>query len=159
MHWPAKSVWEKIEEQEFHSPWLEKFLKNQADFLYLRIFVLIGKERDITDLYLLKSWPLDLEVFLKTTRSNLNTSEISMALVPLRLLLDHAAENGYGIPAFNVTEACHDKAHSTDMDFYAAQHSLTWDLRSNAPGTCRIYLACKFQNLTRVHLWGCEIKC
>ncbi|MEY4298515.1 MAG: hypothetical protein RLZZ423_1694, partial [Cyanobacteriota bacterium] len=24
-----------------------------------------------------------------------------MALVPLRLLLDHAAENGYGIPAFN----------------------------------------------------------
>ncbi|KAF3885041.1 MULTISPECIES: class II fructose-bisphosphate aldolase [Nostocales] len=25
-----------------------------------------------------------------------------MALVPLRLLLDHAAENGYGIPAFNV---------------------------------------------------------
>ncbi len=25
-----------------------------------------------------------------------------MALVPLRLLLDHAAENGYGIPAYNV---------------------------------------------------------
>ena len=25
-----------------------------------------------------------------------------MALVPLTLLLDHAAENGYGIPAFNV---------------------------------------------------------
>jgi len=25
-----------------------------------------------------------------------------MALVPLRLLLDHAAENGYCIPAFNV---------------------------------------------------------
>ncbi len=25
-----------------------------------------------------------------------------MALVPLRLMLDHAAENGYGIPAFNV---------------------------------------------------------
>ena len=25
-----------------------------------------------------------------------------MALVPLRLVLDHAAENGYGIPAFNV---------------------------------------------------------
>jgi fructose-bisphosphate aldolase, class II len=25
-----------------------------------------------------------------------------MALVPMRLLLDHAAENGYGIPAFNV---------------------------------------------------------
>jgi len=25
-----------------------------------------------------------------------------MALVPLRLLLDHAAENSYGIPAFNV---------------------------------------------------------
>jgi len=25
-----------------------------------------------------------------------------MALVSLRLLLDHAAENGYGIPAYNV---------------------------------------------------------
>ena len=25
-----------------------------------------------------------------------------MALVPMRLLLDHAAENGYGIPAYNV---------------------------------------------------------
>ena len=25
-----------------------------------------------------------------------------MALVPMRLLLDHAAEHGYGIPAFNV---------------------------------------------------------
>ena len=25
-----------------------------------------------------------------------------MALVPLRLLLDHAADHGYGIPAFNV---------------------------------------------------------
>ena len=25
-----------------------------------------------------------------------------MALVPMRLMLDHAAENGYGIPAFNV---------------------------------------------------------
>ena len=27
-----------------------------------------------------------------------------MALVPLRLMLDHAAENGYGIPAFNVND-------------------------------------------------------
>ena len=25
-----------------------------------------------------------------------------MAIVPMRLLLDHAAENGYGIPAYNV---------------------------------------------------------
>ena len=25
-----------------------------------------------------------------------------MALVPMRLLLDHAAENGYGLPAYNV---------------------------------------------------------
>ncbi|MFN9174549.1 MAG: class II fructose-bisphosphate aldolase, partial [Synechocystis sp.] len=25
-----------------------------------------------------------------------------MALVPMRLLLDHAAEHNYGIPAFNV---------------------------------------------------------
>ena len=25
-----------------------------------------------------------------------------MALVPMRLLLDHAAEHDYGIPAFNV---------------------------------------------------------
>ena len=25
-----------------------------------------------------------------------------MALVPMRLLLDHAAENNYGIPAYNV---------------------------------------------------------
>ena len=37
-----------------------------------------------------------------------------MAMVSLRQLLDHAAENGYGVPAFNVnavvsnnsTEAC-----------------------------------------------------
>ena len=28
-----------------------------------------------------------------------------MALVSLRQLLDHAAENGYGIPAFNVNDA------------------------------------------------------
>ena len=26
-----------------------------------------------------------------------------MALISLRQLLDHAAENGYGLPAFNVT--------------------------------------------------------
>jgi fructose-bisphosphate aldolase class II len=25
-----------------------------------------------------------------------------MAIVPMRLMLDHAAENGYGIPAYNV---------------------------------------------------------
>ncbi|MBW4634416.1 MAG: fructose-bisphosphate aldolase class II [Iphinoe sp. HA4291-MV1] len=42
-----------------------------------------------------------------------------MALVPLRLLLDHAAENGYGIPAFNVNnmeqiQAIMQAAHETD---------------------------------------------
>lgn len=42
-----------------------------------------------------------------------------MALVPLRLLLDHAAENGYGIPAFNVNnleqvQAIMEAAHETD---------------------------------------------
>ena len=43
-----------------------------------------------------------------------------MALVPLRLLLDHAAENGYGIPAFNVNnleqvQAIMEAAYETDL--------------------------------------------
>ncbi len=42
-----------------------------------------------------------------------------MAIVPLRLLLDHAAEHGYGIPAFNVNnmeqiQAIMQAAHETD---------------------------------------------
>jgi fructose-bisphosphate aldolase, class II len=42
-----------------------------------------------------------------------------MAIVPLRLLLDHAAENGYGIPAFNVNnmeqiQSIMQAAHETD---------------------------------------------
>ncbi|MER3589167.1 MAG: fructose-bisphosphate aldolase class II [Mastigocladus sp. ERB_26_1] len=42
-----------------------------------------------------------------------------MALVPMRLLLDHAAENNYGIPAFNVNnmeqiQAIMQAAHETD---------------------------------------------
>ena len=42
-----------------------------------------------------------------------------MALVPLRLLLDHAAEHGYGIPAYNVNnmeqiQAIMKAAHETD---------------------------------------------
>jgi fructose-bisphosphate aldolase, class II len=42
-----------------------------------------------------------------------------MALVPMRLLLDHAAENGYGIPAFNVNnmeqiQSIMQAAHETD---------------------------------------------
>jgi fructose-bisphosphate aldolase, class II len=42
-----------------------------------------------------------------------------MALVPMRLMLDHAAENGYGIPAFNVNnleqiQAIMQAAHETD---------------------------------------------
>ncbi len=42
-----------------------------------------------------------------------------MALVPMRLLLDHAAENGYGIPAFNVNnmeqiQAIMQAAHETN---------------------------------------------
>jgi fructose-bisphosphate aldolase, class II len=42
-----------------------------------------------------------------------------MALVPMRLLLDHAAENGYGIPAFNVNnmeqiQSIMKAAHETD---------------------------------------------
>ncbi len=42
-----------------------------------------------------------------------------MALVPLRLLLDHAAENGYGIPAYNVNnmeqiQSIMQAAHDTD---------------------------------------------
>jgi fructose-bisphosphate aldolase class II len=31
-----------------------------------------------------------------------NHQEITMAFVSLRQMLDHAAENGYGVPAFNV---------------------------------------------------------
>ena len=42
-----------------------------------------------------------------------------MALVPMRLLLDHAAEYGYGIPAFNVNnmeqiQSIMQAAHETD---------------------------------------------
>jgi fructose-bisphosphate aldolase, class II len=42
-----------------------------------------------------------------------------MALVPMRLLLDHAAEHGYGIPAYNVNnmeqiQAIMQAAHETD---------------------------------------------
>ena len=42
-----------------------------------------------------------------------------MALVPMRLLLDHAAEHNYGIPAFNVNNleqilAIMQAAHATD---------------------------------------------
>ena len=42
-----------------------------------------------------------------------------MALVPMRLMLDHAAENGYGIPAYNVNnmeqiQAIMKAAHETD---------------------------------------------
>jgi fructose-bisphosphate aldolase class II len=42
-----------------------------------------------------------------------------MALVPMRLMLDHAAENGYGIPAYNVNNleqilAIMDAANETD---------------------------------------------
>jgi fructose-bisphosphate aldolase, class II len=42
-----------------------------------------------------------------------------MALVPMRLMLDHAAENGYGIPAFNVNnmeqiQSIMQAAHETD---------------------------------------------
>ncbi|MBW4575323.1 MAG: fructose-bisphosphate aldolase class II [Aphanothece sp. CMT-3BRIN-NPC111] len=42
-----------------------------------------------------------------------------MALVPMRLLLDHAAENGYGIPAYNVNnmeqiQAIMQAAHAAD---------------------------------------------
>lgn len=42
-----------------------------------------------------------------------------MALVPMRLLLDHAAENGYGIPAYNVNnmeqiQAIMQAAHETN---------------------------------------------
>jgi len=33
---------------------------------------------------------------------NINLGRTYMALVPMRLLLEHAAENGYGIPAYNV---------------------------------------------------------
>ena len=45
--------------------------------------------------------------------------DFTMALVPLRLLLDHAAENGYGIPAFNVNnleqvQSIMEAAHETD---------------------------------------------
>lgn len=42
-----------------------------------------------------------------------------MALVPMRLMLDHAAENGYGIPAYNVNnmeqiQAIMKAAHETN---------------------------------------------
>jgi hypothetical protein len=36
------------------------------------------------------------------TRIRFNLRSYSMPLVSMRQLLDHAAENGYGLPAFNV---------------------------------------------------------
>ena len=48
-----------------------------------------------------------------------------MALVPMRLMLDHAAEEGYGIPAFNVNNleqilAIMQAADETDSPCYFA---------------------------------------
>ena len=36
-----------------------------------------------------------------------------MALITLRQLLDHAAENQYGVPAFNTVSYTHLRAHET----------------------------------------------
>ncbi len=50
-----------------------------------------------------------------------------MALVSMRQLLDHAAENGYGIPAFNVNnleqvQAIMEAAGETDSAGHHAGH-------------------------------------
>ena len=37
-----------------------------------------------------------------TRRHTNNDTEIPMARITLRQLLDHAAEHGYGVPAFNI---------------------------------------------------------
>ena len=68
-----------------------------------------------------------------------------MALVPLRLLLDHAAENGYGIPAFNVNnleqvQAIMEAADETDSPVIlqasrGAQHAGARPASANAPRT------------------------
>src|SRR5690606_20183963 len=55
--------------------------------------------------------------YLSSTQPHLQ--EFVMALVSMRQLLDHAAENGYGIPAFNVNnleqvQAIMEAAHETD---------------------------------------------
>jgi fructose-bisphosphate aldolase class II len=50
--------------------------------------------------------PVDLTGVALTIRKETSTSKlkgIAMALVSLRQLLDHAAENDYGMPAFNIT--------------------------------------------------------
>src|ERR1700756_4155597 len=39
---------------------------------------------------------------MPTAQNSFQSKELSMPLVSMRQLLDHAAENGYGIPAFNV---------------------------------------------------------
>jgi fructose-bisphosphate aldolase class II len=63
-----------------------------------------------------------------------------MALVPLRLLLDHAAENGYGIPAFNVNnleqvQAIMEAASETDCPVIL--QAVPW-----RPQVCRRSLSC-----------------
>ena len=83
-----------------------------------------------------------------------------MAIVPMRLLLDHAAENGYGIPAYNVNnmeqiQAIMRAADETNSPVilqasrgarsYAGENFLrhlilaaveTYPHHGNAPGTC-----------------------
>jgi fructose-bisphosphate aldolase, class II len=48
------------------------------------------------------SRPIDCSVELQAVRFHFCYLEVDMPLVSMRQLLDHAAENGYGIPAFNV---------------------------------------------------------
>jgi len=57
--------------------------------------------------------------WLQNDQTANNLGGLSMAIVPMRLMLDHAAENGYAIPAYNVNnmeqiQAIMQAAHETD---------------------------------------------
>ena len=68
-----------------------------------------------------------------------------MALVPLRTLLDHAAENNYGVAAFNVNNmqahtikvtkafAHFLKCFSVDHLSQSLRHFKPWDIHYNPP--------------------------
>src|SRR4029078_9953016 len=48
--------------------------------------------------------PLNPTMRLRPTTCRLQKGDSAMPLVPMRLLLDHAAENDYGLAAFNVND-------------------------------------------------------
>src|SRR5690625_6591574 len=95
-------------------------------------------------------------------RSPLTERTCTMALISLRQLLDHAAEHGYGVPAFNVnnleqTRAIMEAARETDSPvimqasagarkYRSEEH--TSELQSRGHLVCRLLLEKKKQSNT-----------